>query len=56
MAITLLTLDYKAWQQKGQKLAMASAIVYAAATKETCPLVNSGPRFKGLENVIYLEA
>ena len=37
-------------------LPMADAIVYATATKETCPLVTSDPHFKGLEDVIYLEA
>ena len=37
-------------------LPMADAIVYATAMKETCPVVTSDPHFKGLENVIYLEA
>ena len=35
---------------------MADAIVYATAMKETCPVVTSGRHFKGLEDVIYLEA
>ncbi len=37
-------------------LPMADAIVYATAMKETCPVVTSDPHFKGLEDVIYLEA
>jgi predicted nucleic acid-binding protein len=37
-------------------LPMADAIVYATAMKETCPVVTSGPHFKGLQDVIYLEA
>ena len=37
-------------------LPMADAIVYATAMKETCPMVTSDPHFKGLEDVIYLEA
>ena len=37
-------------------LPMANAIVYAPAIRETCPVVTSGPHFKGLEDVIYLEA
>ena len=37
-------------------LPMADAIVYATAMKETCPIVTSDPHFKGLEDVIYLEA
>jgi len=41
MAKILLALDYKAWQQKGQNLAMANAIVYAPATKEHHAVVAS---------------
>ena len=37
-------------------LPMADAIVYATAMKENCPVVTSDPHFKGLEEVIYLEA
>ena len=37
-------------------LPMADAIVYATARKEACPVVTSDPHFKGLEDVIYLEA
>jgi len=37
-------------------LPMADAVVYATAIKEICPVVTSDPHFKGLENVIYLEA
>ena len=37
-------------------LPMADAIVYATAMKEACPVVTSDPHFKGLEDVIYLEA
>jgi len=37
-------------------LPMANAIVYATAMKEACPLVTSDHHFKGLEDVIYLEA
>ena len=37
-------------------LPMANAIVYATAMKEACPVVTSDPHFKGLEDVIYLEA
>lgn len=37
-------------------LPMADAIVYATAVKEACPVVTSNPHFKGLEDVIYLEA
>ena len=37
-------------------LPMADAIVYATAMKETCPVVTSDPHFKGLEDVVYLEA
>ena len=37
-------------------LPMADAIVYATATKETCPVVTSDPHLKGLEDVIYLQA
>jgi len=35
---------------------MADAIVYATATKETCPAATSYRHFKGLEDVVYLEA
>lgn len=37
-------------------LPMADAIVYGTAMKEACPVVTSDPHFKGLEDVIYLEA
>jgi len=37
-------------------LPVADAIVYATAIKEACPVVTSDPHFKGLEDVIYLEA
>lgn len=37
-------------------LPMADAIVYATAMKEVCAVVTSDPHFKGLEDVIYLEA
>lgn len=37
-------------------LPMADAIVYATAMKEACPVVTSDPHFKGLADVIYLEA
>ncbi len=37
-------------------LPVADAIVYATAMKETCPVVTSDPHFKGLKDVIYLEA
>jgi len=37
-------------------LPMADAIVYATAMKEACPVVTSDPHFKGLDDVIYLEA
>ena len=37
-------------------LPMADAIVHATAMKEACPVVTSDPHFKGLEDVIYLEA
>lgn len=37
-------------------LPMADAIAYATAVKENCPVVTSAPHFRGLENVIYLEA
>lgn len=37
-------------------LPMADAIVYATAMKEDCAVVTSDPHFKGLEDVIYLEA
>jgi len=37
-------------------LPMADAVVYATAMKEACPVVTSDPHFKGLEDVIYLEA
>jgi len=37
-------------------LPMADAIVYATAAKEGCPVVTSDSHFKGLEDVIYLEA
>ena len=37
-------------------LPMADAIVYATAMKEACSVVTSDPHFKGLEDVIYLEA
>ena len=37
-------------------LPMADAIVYATAMKEICPVVTSDPHFKGLDEVIYLEA
>lgn len=37
-------------------LPMADAIVYATAMREACPVVTSDTHFKGLEDVIYLEA
>jgi len=37
-------------------LPMADAVVSATAAKGACPVVTSGPHFKGLEGVIYLEA
>lgn len=37
-------------------LPMADAIVYATAVKENCPVVTSDPHFKGLADVVYLEA
>jgi len=37
-------------------LPMADAIVYATAMREACLVVTSDPHFKGLEDVIYLEA
>jgi len=37
-------------------LPVADAIVYATAMKEACPVVTSDPHFKGLDDVIYLEA
>ena len=37
-------------------LPMAGAVVYATAMKEACPVVTSDPHFRGLEDVIYLEA
>jgi len=35
---------------------MADAIVCATAMKETYPVVTSVPQFRGLQDVIYLEA
>ena len=37
-------------------LPVADAIVYATAMKEACSMVTSDPHFKGLEEVVYLEA
>jgi len=37
-------------------LPLADAIVYATAIKEACPVVTSDPHFKGLSDVIYIEA
>ena len=39
-----------------QALPVADSVVYATALKEACPVVTSDPHFKGLEDVIYLEA
>jgi len=52
MAKILLGLDYKAWQQKGQNLAVAGAIGCAPATKEHCAVATSEPQFKGLKEVV----
>jgi predicted nucleic acid-binding protein len=37
-------------------LPMADAIVYATAIREACPVATSDPHFRGLEDVVYLEA